>query len=164
MNRWCCLDLLFSSCHTFCMRLPKSLTRVTGFSKIIAFLLLLIFIGSAFYGGMLFQQKYAAVIATITPTPTPISNNQIACTTDSNCTLTTSNVQNSCCANTRCVRYADERIIAVNAIWLAQEKNAVCGVRRMCPMIAVICTRSITEENAHYSAKCVQNVCQKVQN
>lgn len=145
------------------MRLPKSLTRVTGFSKTLAFLLLLIFIGSAFYGGMMFQQKYAAVIATITPTPTPISNNQVACSADSDCTLTTVNVQNSCCPNTRCVRYADEGIIAVNTAWLATEKNAVCGVRRMCPMIAVMCTRSITEENAHYSAKCVQNICRKVQ-
>ena len=51
-------------------KLPKSLTKVTGFSKIVALLLILAFIISAFYAGIMFQQKYVVILSAITPTPT----------------------------------------------------------------------------------------------
>lgn len=141
-------------------KLPKSLTKVTGFSKALALLLILAFITVAFYAGMMFQQKYTEVAATITPTPTPIVAGQTSCNTDSDCTLTTSEV--SCCPNTKCLRYSDPQIIAVSSTWLKTERISICGVRVMCPMYAVMCTREITEENAHYSAKCIQHICTKV--
>jgi len=157
-------------------RLPKSLTRVTTFSKLIAFFVILGFMVSAFYAGFLFNQKYSSVLSSITPTPTPSSSGQTgvqsgptpvvsaqtSCNTDSDCMLTTANTQNSCCPNTRCLNFADSSTIAVNSKWLESQKSSVCGQHYMCPMIMAVCTRQITEENAHYSAKCVQHVCTKV--
>lgn len=144
------------------MKLPKSLTRVTPFSKSLALLLTIAFIAVAFYSGMLFQQKAVEIAGNVTPTPTPIMSPKTSCSVDSDCVFTTEDTKLSCCPNTRCIRYGDEGVIAVSASWFEKERTSVCGARNVCPMFAIMCTRSITEENNHYSAKCVRAVCTKV--
>lgn len=144
-------------------RLPRSLIRVTLFSKILALLLMLAFLGVAFYSGMQFQQKYVEIAGTTIPTPTPAVQDKMLCRTDSDCLFTTKDTALSCCPNTRCIRYADEGILAVNAMWFKQQQENICGAKHVCPMYAVVCTKSITEENNHYTAKCIQHVCTKVQ-
>lgn len=52
-------------------KLPKSLTKVTAFSKALALLLILAFIAVAFYAGMMFDQKYLSSLSQVVPTPTP---------------------------------------------------------------------------------------------
>lgn len=141
-------------------KLPKSLTRVTGFSKVLALLMFLAFIASAFYAGFLFDEQYRNLAITISPTPSP--STQTMCQTDSDCTLTTADVAASCCPNTRCLNFADATTIAVNVQWLESQKTHVCGASRICPMFATMCTRDIVAGNSHYSAKCVRDACQKV--
>lgn len=146
------------------VKLPKSLIRVTAFSKLIALFVIVGFLVSAFYAGYLFSQKYGSALSEITPTPTPISNEQTSCSVDSDCILTSADTKNSCCPNLKCLDYADSSTVAVNGMWAKEEKTSVCGVHIMCPMIATMCPRQISEENQHYQAKCVEHVCTKVRN
>lgn len=143
-------------------QLPTSLTRVTRFSKILALLLILAFIGSAFYAGVAFDSQYHEFFASTTPTPTPaVPTAQTTCQTDSDCVIASINAADLCCPNTKCINLASASSVAVNTQWLISQRQNVCG-RKLCPMYAVMCTREITQENAHYHAKCVQHVCQKV--
>lgn len=142
--------------------LPNSLTRVTGFSKILALLIILAFIGSAFYAGAAFDAQYHGVFARVTPTPTPaLPTAQTACQTDSDCVIVSANSVDTCCPNTKCINYGSASAVAVNVQWLQSQRKSVCS-GKFCPMYAVMCTREITEENAHYHAACVQHVCRKV--
>lgn len=144
-------------------KFPKSLTRVTGFSKFLALLLILGFLFVAFYAGVLFDQQYVRLGQNNLPAPTQAISEQSYCAQDSDCVLTTDNTQNSCCPNTHCLNLSDNSTIAVNEKWLTNEKISACGEKHMCPMIAAICTKDIQEKNSHYSAKCVSHMCTKVQ-
>lgn len=145
-------------------KLPKSLTRVTAFSKLIALFIIVGFVVSAFYAGYLFNQKYASALSAISPTPTPIANEQTSCSVDSDCVLSSADTKNFCCPNLKCLDNASTATIAVNRNWLTGEKTAVCGEHHLCPMIMTMCTRQITQENQHYQAKCIEHVCTKVRN
>ena len=150
------------------MKLPKSLTKVTTFSKLLAVFLFFAFLGSAFYAGIIFDQKFNTTINDIFRNPSPIQwgtayvSEKVTCTKDNDCVLTTSNTQSACCPNITCLHLADTSSIAVNGKWLVGQKQSVCGQRYMCPMIAMMCPQGVLVENAHYSAKCIQHVCQKV--
>lgn len=149
------------------MQLPKSLTRVTGFSKALAVLIIFIFMMFAFYLGIQYQKKAASLGVDVSPTPTvaPVQDNQATCETDTDCVLAFTNTDETsafCCPNTRCLDVSKTDVKAVNSNWLGAEKNSVCVNHRMCPMIATICTKQIQESNSHYSAKCIHNTCQKV--
>ncbi len=52
------------------VKLSKSLTHVTGFSKILALFLILAFLGVAFLAGMMFQKEAGSMMNTFSPTPT----------------------------------------------------------------------------------------------
>lgn len=143
-------------------KLPSSLTHVTKFSKMLALLIIVAFMLSAFYAGIVFQQKYSPTLSSITPTPTPVVSAATACVQDSDCILASSDIPGTCCPNIKCLNFADSRTVALNGAWLNEARSASCGKKIMCPMIAVMCPRGIVEENAHYSARCVQHVCTKV--
>lgn len=138
-------------------KLPKSLTKVTGFSKLVALFVILGFLASAFYAGVLFNQKYSL------NTSSPVATEETTCSADSDCSLADITTGNLCCPNTRCTDYSKTNEQAYNSQWLQSEKFNQCK-GRMCPMIAVICTKEITEENMHYSAKCISHVCTKIRN
>lgn len=142
-------------------KLPKSLTRVTTFSKLIALFVFLAFIVSAFYAGMLFQKK-AGDLTFTTPTPTPqLVSEQTQCQINTDCTLADINKTAACCPNARCLDLSKEDVSAVNLAWLQKYQKELC-VKKICPMIMTICAKQITEENKRYSAKCINNICQKV--
>lgn len=142
-------------------KLPKSLTRVTTFSKLLAVFIIFAFIVSAFYAGIMFQQKYSSQLLSVTPTPTPAVSEQTACQNDSDCILTDISRSALCCPNTACLDLSKDYVVAMNSAWVATRKENLCS-GSMCPMIAAMCTKEITEKNTHYSAKCVSNVCTKV--
>ena len=147
-------------------RLPRSLTRVTTFSKLVALFVIAGFLVSAFYAGFLFNQKYGSAISSITPTPTSAAavNDQTSCSVDSDCTLADMSDNSLCCPNIKCSDYSKDYEQAVNTQWFTQYQNGKCGTRHMCPMIAMMCAKGVLEENAHYSAKCISHVCTKVRN
>lgn len=147
------------------IKIPGSLTRVTAFSKILALILILIFVLFGFYLGMQYQKKLSSLGIDVTPTPTPVVTSQTSCQKDSDCILANTDTANTtayCCPNTKCIDLGSSNVTAVNAAWFGSEKSSVCSGHYMCPMIAVLCTRPITENNRHYQARCVQNTCQKV--
>lgn len=52
--------------YTECMKkLPKSLTKVTGFSKLLAFTLIVIFLFCAFFVGMLYEKQIGDMHSTV---------------------------------------------------------------------------------------------------
>ncbi|HSD98126.1 MAG TPA: hypothetical protein VLB73_00330 [Patescibacteria group bacterium] len=143
------------------VKLPKSLTRVTSFSKLVALFVILGFLLGAFYAGILFQKNYGSLSLGLAPTPTPFASDENACTSDSDCVLADLSSQGLCCPNTKCADFSQESVRAVSSAWLTNHTFNQCK-GRMCPMIMVICTRNITEENKHYNAKCISHVCTKV--
>jgi len=147
------------------IKLPSSLTQVTAFSKILALILILIFVLFGFYLGMQYQKKVSSLGIDVTPTPTAQIAAQTSCQTDSDCLLANTNTESSlsfCCPNTKCLDLGSQDVMAVNTLWLQSQKTSVCSAHYMCPMIAALCTRQITENNSHYQAKCIQNTCQKI--
>lgn len=98
------------------------------------------------------------------PASTPASQN--VCTTDNDCGLFDTSAVNTmylCCGLNRCSDYSEDVVQAVNNSWITAERTNVCGNKRfMCPMIAVLCTKQITEIQKSYKAKCVNNVCKKI--
>lgn len=146
------------------MRLPKSVTTVTPFSKLLAFVLILTFLVTSFFLGMLFQKETSEIADIRVPIPTPMPVGQSSCSMDSDCMLTAVNAKDSCCPNIKCLDFASSDTIAVNEQWFTLQKQAVCGVQYACPMIALICSQKIVKENTHYAAQCVSHVCQKVRN
>lgn len=141
--------------------LPTSLTRVTTFSKLLAVCIIFGFILAAFYAGIVFQQKYSSELLAVTPTPTQAPSEEIVCQKDSDCTLSDVSQSALCCPNTVCKDLSKDYVRAYSAKWLATRKQHLCS-GTFCPMIMAMCTKEITLSNSHFSAKCVQNSCQKV--
>lgn len=98
------------------------------------------------------------------PTSAPLSQN--ACTTDNDCTLfdtSAINTMSLCCNLNRCSDYSKDNVQAVNISWVLSQRANLCSNKHvMCPMIAVMCAKQITEIQRSYQAKCVKNVCKKI--
>jgi len=143
------------------MKLPKSLTKVTGFSKLVTLFLVIAFVFVAFLGGMMWDRQFSQV-AQITPTPTPIQQVQISCNRDSDCILSDLSENTTlCCPNTACTNLERGSVMAVNVTWLSTYKTSICA-QRACPMIFAVCTKQLLEKNSHFTAVCVRSTCQKV--
>lgn len=143
------------------MNLPNSLTTVTFFSKILALVVILIFILSGFYAGTLYQKEVDQ--KAVYPTTQPASD-KTTCTKDSDCILSeiSNDTTATCCPNTRCLDLSKSNVKAVNNNWLNDQKRSICQGHYMCPMIYALCTKEITQANSHYGAKCESKMCVKV--
>lgn len=146
-------------------KLLKPLIKVTAFSKLLALLLIIIFVLFGFYLGLEYGKQVGMIGAVITPLPTPTLQNQFSCTTDNDCTLMDSKAQGVglCCSNlTRCMDPRNDSVIAVNTKWFTQKKQTDCSQTTACPMIAMMCTYPVVMAQQHYHASCVNTMCQKV--
>lgn len=82
------------------------------------------------------------------------STNQSSCQQDSDCVISDFN---PCPFTTKCEDYSQTSYIGVNSKWL-QDQN----LGKMCMMVMAQCSQEQLTINKHYSAKCINSVCQKV--
>lgn len=85
-------------------------------------------------------------------------NNQ--CTIDTDCTLYNSDPSIAQCSpESACPNFSSAKAIAVNSNSLTQfRKNLPVTNCQMLP----VCDDSVTQQNKHFTAKCIKNICQKV--
>lgn len=81
------------------------------------------------------------------------SNVKTSCAKDADCVLTNYDP----CPNTKCNDYSKDEWVSVNGESLAANSTPAA-----CTLIYPVCSQTLEQSNAQYSAKCVNKVCKKV--
>src|SRR6266700_1268840 len=133
--------------QTLATKLHKSVHPVISIAVLIGAVILVI--GVLYVLNTLHQQ--AAI--TQKQAPPSITSTQYACNSDADCALLdTSSLL--CCEGSKCADYSLSTVKAVNASWLANQRQTLCRGTIECPMIPAHCSEQITAVQKSYKAKC----------